>query len=160
MNPLFILLGAAALGGMGGGTPGEVNNLKKQMPKEEQAAFLKQYKALSGKDKTDFKTALKNADMNAASQIIGQDLTKYNVAAAGTESSDITDVTKMIQKSEQPTLYPTNDFAARIEKILAVPTSIDPALVAEAAKRYEAVVPSGSSFSITEKTKKLIETQA
>jgi hypothetical protein len=162
MNPLFILLGAAAVGSMfGGGTPGEVNNIKKQMPKEEQEAFLKQYKSLSGKDKTDFKTALKNADMSAASQIIGQDLTKYNVAAAAsTEGNNLGDVTAMVQKSEQPTLYATNDFADRINKILAVPTSIDPALVAEAAKKYESVVPSGSSASITEKTKKLIETQA
>lgn len=161
MNPLFILLGAAAAGSMfGGGTPGEVNNIKKQMPKEEQEAFLKQYKSLSGKAKTDFKTALKNADLNAASQIIGQDLTKYNMAAAASADNNLADVTTMVQKSEQPTLYPTNDFADRINKILAVPTSIDPALVAEAAKRYEAVVPSGSGMSITEKTKKLIETQA
>lgn len=166
MNPLFILLGAAAVGSMfgGSGTPGEVNNLKKQMPKEEQEAFLKQYKSLTGKDKTDFKTALKNADMSAASQIIGQDLTKYNTATAAatasTEGNNLGDVTAMMQKSEQPTLYATNDFADRINKILAVPTSIDPALVAEAAKRYEAVVPSGTTASITEKTKKLIETQA
>lgn len=158
MNPLFILLGAAAVSKLGGGYPKEINNLKDQIPKDERDAFLKQYKSLSSQAKNDFKTALKNADMNTASQIIGQDLTKYNVAAAR-QATQAAGANAAGQLEQQTQYQEGSDFIARIEKILAVPTSIDPALVAEAAKKYEAAVPTGSNINIAEKTRKLLELQ-
>jgi hypothetical protein len=152
MNIFGILLGAAALGTLGkGGEAREIRELKNQLPENERETVLKGYKQLSGQAKNDFKTALKNADMAAASQILGQDLTKYNIAIGKKDEASAAGITV----ADDPAAG--NDFAARIEKILAVPTSIDPELVAEAARRYEAAVPRGSGDSITEKTKKLIE---
>ncbi|HWQ61067.1 MAG TPA: hypothetical protein VN521_02075, partial [Negativicutes bacterium] len=113
------------------------------------------YKGLSGNAKTDFKTALRNADMAAASQILGQDLTKYNLAI-GKQAEP----SKVNPETGEDLASPGSDFAARIDRILAVPTSIDPELVAEAAKRYEAAVPRSSGDSISDKTKKLLELKA
>ena len=150
MNFISLLLGAVAVNKVLPKDSPEIRQLKSQLPKEERNAVMQQYKQLSGQAKNDFKTALKNADMAAASQIIGQDLTKYNIAVGNKEAAGMAASAPL-----QP--EPGNDFAARIEKILAVPTSIDPELVAEAAKRYEAAVPRGGEGSISEKAKKLIE---
>ncbi len=153
MNIFGILLGAAALGTLGkGGESREIRELKNQLPASERETVLKSYKQLSGQAKNDFKTALKNADMEAASQILGQDLTKYNLAIGAKEEASAAGITAV-----DDAIAAGNDFAARIEKILAVPTSIDPELVAEAARRYEAAVPRGSSENISDKTRKLLE---
>lgn len=152
MNILALLLGGALAGSaLKGGEAKEIRELKKQLPDSDREVVLKGYKSLSGQAKTDFKTALRNADMAAASQILGQDLTKYNLAIGNKEAPKVA-------TDELPS--PESDFAARIERILAVPTSIDPELVAEAAKRYEAAVPRGSTANIADKTKQLLELKA
>ena len=150
MNIFGILLGAAAIGSLGKGEAREIRDLKAQLPENERNTVMSGYKQLSGKAKSDFKTALRNADMAAASQILGQDLTKYNIAVGQKDEA-------VFSAAADDSALAANDFAARIDRILAVPTSIDPELVAEAAKRYEAAVPRGSSESISDKAKKLIE---
>lgn len=149
MNIFNILLGAMTLKSFGkGGDPKEIRELKNQLPAEERSAVLQGYKQLPDQSKKDFRAALRNADMAAASQILGQDLTKYNI------SLDKKDATKTAQVD---TASPESDFAARIDRILAVPMDINPELVAQAAKRYEEAVPRGSEGNIVDKTKKLIE---
>jgi len=164
MNILALVLGAAAAGALvKGGEAREIRELKKQLPEGDREGVLQGYKRLSGKDKSDFKTALRNADIAAASQILGQDLSKFNLAigrqpenpTAGKNAGNVTGLNDMEDRAS-----PTSDFAARIERILAVPTSIDPELVAEAARRYEQAVPRGSADSISDKTKKLLELKA
>lgn len=151
MNIFGILLGAAALGSLGKGEAREIRDLKAQLPENERATVLSGYKQLSGQAKNDFKTALRNADMAAASQILGQDLTKYNITVGKPKDE------AGISAAADDSATAANDFAARIDRILAVPTSIDPELVAEAAKRYEAAVPRGSSENISDKTRRLLE---
>lgn len=158
MNFIHLLLGAAAVRQFTDYPP-EIRQLKSQLPKEEREAVLRQYKGLPGQAKNDFKAALKSADLAAASQILGQDLTKYNIAIGKNEAPK-TEVAMAAAQPEQPVPLSNSDFAARIEKILAVPTSIDPELVAEAAKRYEAAVPLAGGENISEKTKKLLELKA
>lgn len=154
MNILALLLGGALAGSaLKGGEAREIRELKKQLPESDRETVLQGYKSLSGQGKTDFKTALRNADMAAASQILGQDLTKYNLAIGQKEAPQAAATTGDMAS-------PESDFAARIDRILAVPTSIDPELVAEAAKRYEAAVPRGSGGSISDKTKQLLELKA
>ncbi|MDR7866732.1 MAG: hypothetical protein RIN56_07910 [Sporomusaceae bacterium] len=150
MNIFGILLGAAALGSLRKGEAREIRDLKAQLPENERETVLSGYKQLSGQAKNDFKTALRNADMAAASQILGQDLTKYNIVVGKKDEA-------VSSAAADDSALAANDFAARIDRILAVPTSIDPELVAEAAKRYEAAVPRGSSENISDKTKKLLE---
>ena len=154
MNFLALLLGAAAVKGISSATgyPKEINEMARQIPGTERDAVLKHYKSLPGQSKDDFKKALRNADLTAASQILGEDLSRYNIsfkAKTGVEAS---------ANSEEmpPDSTVQYDFAARINKILAVPTSIDPELVAEAAKRYEEAVPTSSKMGIDEKTKRLL----
>lgn len=149
MNIFGILLGAAALGSLGKGEAREIRELKAQLPENERENVLQGYKQLSGQAKKDFKTALRNADMAAASQILGQDLTKYNITVGKKDEAGVS--------AAADDSAAANDFAARIDRILAVPTSIDPELVAEAAKRYEAAVPRGGSENIVDKTRKLLE---
>ncbi len=150
MNIFGILLGAAALGSLGKGEAREIRELKAQLPENERENVLQGYKQLSGQAKNDFKTALRNADMAAASQILGQDLTKYNITAGKKDEAGVS-------AAADDSAAAANDFAARIDRILAVPTSIDPELVAEAAKRYEAAVPRGSTENIAYKTRRLLE---
>ena len=78
MNIFAILVGGLAAKKLTD-YPSEIRNLRDQIPKTERDAVLSQYKKLSNKEKTSFKQALRNADINAASQILGQDLAKYNV---------------------------------------------------------------------------------
>ncbi len=150
MNIFGILLGAAAISSLGKGEAREIRDLKAQLPENERKTVLAGYKQLSGQAKSDFKTALRNADMATASQIIGQDLTKYNIAVGKKDEA-------AFNAAADDSALAANDFAARIDRILAVPTSIDPELVAEAARRYEAAVPRGSSENISDKTRKLLE---
>lgn len=158
MNFISLLLGAVAVNSVLPKDSPEIRQLKSQLPKEERNAVMHQYKQLSGQAKNDFKTALKNADMAAASQIIGQDLTKYNITIGNKDAAGMAAAEPLPNPEHNgPQPYSGGDFAARIEKILAVPTSIDPELVAEAAKRYEAAVPRGGDGTISEKAKKLIE---
>ncbi len=147
MNIFGILLGAMTLGSLGKSDPKEIRELKNQLPAEERSTVLQGYKQLPSQSKSDFRAALRNADMAAASQILGQDLTKYNITLGKKETP---------KTAQGDYASPASDFAARIDRILAVPTSIDPALVAEAAKRYEAAVPRGSTENIVDKTNKLI----
>ena len=150
MHILALLLGGFAASQFTG-YPSEINNMKGQIPKADRDAIMGQYKHLPGDAKTSFKQALRDADVAAASKILGQDLSKYNLvlkkAATAAETS----------QAQTPVVSSGTDIIERVNKILAVPTGIDPELVAEAARRYEEAVPRGSSLSITEKTKKLIE---
>jgi hypothetical protein len=148
MNFLAILLGGLAVKNVTD-YPSEIRDLRKQIPPDERDAVMSQYKQLPNKSKADFKEALRNADLAAASQVLGKDLSKYNVVL----NKKATEVA-----GDAPLAQTENDFSNRVKQILAVPTpDIDPVLVAEAAKRYEAAVPSNSNMSISDKTKRLLE---
>ena len=132
--------------------PSEIRNLKRQIPDSDQDAVLSQYKKLPNSAKTSFKEALRNADITAASQILGTDLTKYHVVLkkVGDAGSDAA-------KNESSFPPPQSNIIDRVNKLLAVPTSIDPDLYAEAAKRYAEALPANNSMSIADKTKRLLE---
>ena len=151
MNILALLVGGLAAKQLTD-YPSEIRNLRGQLPKSERDAFMQKYKALPGDSKTDFTQALRNADVAAASQILGTDLSKYSVVLKKDDASQ-TNATP-----DQPVFSSGTDIIQRVNKILAVPTGIDPDLVAEAARRYEEAVPRGSNMSIAEKTRKIIET--
>lgn len=148
MNILGVLLGAIAVKQVSG-DPQEINSLKRQMPKADREAFLKQYKQLPGKEKADFKAALAKADMAEAGKILGQDLSKYNVALPKPAETTKQEVQAAQANGDDPTgqTEPASDIITRINRILAVPTSIDPELVAEAARRYEESVPSAGGVA-------------
>jgi hypothetical protein len=152
MHFLAILLGGLGAFGVKQATdyPSEIRNLKKQIPDSDRDAFISQYKKLPASSKTSFKEALRNADVTAASQILGQDLTKFHVVL-----QKATDAGGDVAKSE--TLPPPSNIVDRVNKLLAVPTSIDPDLYAEAAKRYAEALPANNNLAITEKAKRLIE---
>lgn len=134
--------------------PSEIRNLQSQIPDSDRDAVMGQYKKLPNDAKTSFKEALRNADVAAASKILGQDLSKYHVQLK--KSGDSAE--KVAAKSETSSPLPAQEnIIDRVNRILAVPSSIDPDLVAEAAKRYAEAVPANSNMSITEKTKRLIE---
>jgi hypothetical protein len=149
MNILGVLLGAFAVKQVSG-YPQEINDLKRQMPKADREAFLKQYKQLPGKEKTDFKAALAKADIAEAGKILGQDLSKYNIAMtkpAEAVKPEGQAVAPMNVEDQTGEAAPESDIITRINKILATPTSIDPELVAEAARRYEESVPSAGGVT-------------
>ncbi|MDR3560670.1 MAG: hypothetical protein P4N59_04395 [Negativicutes bacterium] len=149
MNFLALLLGGLAVKQMTD-YPAEIRDLRSKIPESDRDAVISQYKHLPGQSKTDFKQALRNADIVAASHILGQDLSKYNISLKKADA-----VAVQPAKTEEPAA-PEN-IIDRVNRILAVPTDIDPDLVAEAAKRYEAAVPTRSDMSITEKTKRLTD---
>jgi hypothetical protein len=158
MNPLFYLLGAAANNLTD--YPKEIRDLRGRVPKSERDAVLKQYKKLPRNQKSDFKAALRHADLAAASKILGQDVGKYYTEAKKNDKTTADVAMKAAVETKLANVTPTqggSDIIARVNKLLAVPTSIDPDLLAEAARRYEEAVPSGSNLSITEKTKRLTD---
>ena len=131
--------------------PSEIRNLKRQIPDSDRNPFLAQYKKLPNSAKVSFKEALRNADVTAASGILGQDLTKYHVVLKKAGDGDGV-------SSESGNLPPVqSNIVDRVNKLLAVPTSIDPDLYAEAAKRYAEALPANNTMAITEKAKRLIE---
>lgn len=151
MHFLALLLGGLAVR-QATDYPSEIRNLKSQLPDSDRDAVLGQYKKLPNSAKTSFKEALRNADVAAASQILGQDLSKYHLALKKASDAGNSGV-----KSESAGAPPQSNIVDRVNKILAVPTSIDPDLYAEAAKRYAEAVPANNSMSITDKTKRLLE---
>lgn len=159
MNIFAVLLGGFAVKQITD-YPSEIKKLKNQLPKEDRDAFLDQYKHLANSDKKSFKQALRDADIKAASKILGQDLTKYNVVLKKQPVSDYQPIEGNPEVNGAP---PKSDPASgtdiinKVNRLLAVPTSIDPELVAEAARRYEEAVPSSSNASITERTQRLLE---
>ncbi|MDR3588539.1 MAG: hypothetical protein P4N41_02645 [Negativicutes bacterium] len=147
MHFLALLLGGLAVRQMTD-YPSEIRNLKSQLPDSDRDAVLGQYKKLPNGAKASFKEALRNADVTAASQILGQDLSKYHLVLKKAGETD----------SDGATLpQAQSNIIDRVNKILAVPTSIDPDLYAEAAKRYAEAVPANSNMSIGDKTKRLLE---
>lgn len=150
MGIFGFLLGAAAVKQVTDYPP-EIKKFSRQIPNADRDAVMKHYKELPGKSKADFKQALRNADVNAASQILGQDLSQYNLQLKKEATAKDTTTTN---DAQSPLVE--SDIVARINKILATPSSIDPVLVAEAAKRYQAALGTGE-MTITEKTKKLLE---
>ena len=131
--------------------PKAIRQLRDQIPQGERDDFIKSYKKLPEREKTSFKEYLKNADTTAASKILGKDLTIYNV---GTNKLVDTKKTKTLTvKSEKmsgaSSLTAANgDIVNRVNRILSVPTSIDPELVAEQARRYEEAVPLNSKAAV------------
>ncbi|HMM22918.1 MAG TPA: hypothetical protein PKA10_19570 [Selenomonadales bacterium] len=150
MGILGFLLGAVAVKQVTDYPP-EIKKFSRQIPRSEREAVMQHYKELPGNAKADFKQALRKADVDAASQILGQDLSQYNLQlkkeAAAKEAAAPSGAQSPLVES---------DIVARINKILSEPSSIDPVLVAEAAKRYQAALGTGE-MTITEKTKKLLE---
>lgn len=153
MNFLALILGGALVK-QWTDYPQEIRNLRDQLPSSDRDAVIQHYKTLPNEAKTDFKKALRNADLNAASQILGEDLSKYNIVLKSKDSSPTATETAQAAGTAE------SDFSTRINKILAEPMTVDPALVAEAAKRYEAAVPAGSDMNINEKVKRLLEISA
>ncbi|MBP2645057.1 MAG: hypothetical protein H6Q75_497 [Firmicutes bacterium] len=123
----------------------EVRQLNAQLPKCDRDAIMRMYKKLPKQAKADFAKALHNADTTAAGHILGTDLTKYNLKI------DSPIAKAQIKKQHPVNVQPGRENGApmvakenivtRVNRILAVPTSIDPEMVAEAARRYENAVP-------------------
>ncbi|MBP2652544.1 MAG: hypothetical protein H6Q73_113 [Firmicutes bacterium] len=127
--------------------PREVRQLSAQIPRSDRNAILHMYKKLPKQAKTEFSKALKNADSDTAGRILGTDLAKYNIKIDKPVVK--TRAVKMPMKPAQVGIKPANDIITRVNRILAVPTSIDPELVAEAARRYEQAVPYVNDASST-----------
>lgn len=149
MKLLGLLLGATAVRQLTD-YPSEIRNLRRQMPKEEREAFSRDYKKLSSESKAQFKDYLKQANLQAAGSLVGRDLSQYRVTQS------------MKPGKEEPQLQletqadSGTDIVSRVNRILAVPTDIDPALVAEAARKYEEAVPA-KSLTITERTERILD---
>lgn len=132
MNLLGLLVGAKAVKSLTG-YPSEIRNLRKQMPKAEREAFLKDYKKLSPEAKTQFKDYLRQADMKAAGALIDRDLSAYKTVRKEAANTSVAE--------PESTEEAGSDIVSRVNRILAVPTDIDPVLLAEARRRYEEAVP-------------------
>lgn len=133
--------------------PAEIRNLRRQIPKDERADFLKDYKSLPKETKAQFKQYLRDANLVEASKLIGRDLSGYAVNVKGK-------VTKGIASPAQTPAAEAvtdNGFSERIKNILNSCTlDCDPQLLAEAAKRYESI--SGlNEMNIVDKTRKLLD---
>ncbi len=159
MNILGFLAGALGIQSLTD-YPKSITTLKNRLPKEEQDAFIHDYKKLSANDKTQFKEYLKQADLQDAGKMIGHDLSKVQSAYTKTVPSDKKgneSATNAAPLTAAP-LAPL-DFSARIQQILQTATpSIDPLLVAEAAKKYQALQLDGLPFA--ERHKKVMEAYA
>ena len=133
--------------------PAEIRNLRKQMPKDEREDFIRDYKALPNDSKTQFKQYLREANLVEASKIIGKDLSSYNVKAKEKKTEQITAPTV----EQEAMLGTDNGFSLRIKNILnSYQLDSEPQLVAEAAKRYDAI--SGfNQMNIVDKTRKMLD---
>jgi len=133
--------------------PAEIRNLRKQMPKEEQKDFIRDYKALANDSKTQFKKYLREANLVEASKIIGKDLSSYSVKA----KEQKTEQTKAPTIAPDLALGTDNGFSLRIKNILnSYQLDSDPQLVAEAAKSYESIA-GFNQMNIVDKTRKLLD---
>jgi hypothetical protein len=151
LNFLMLLVGGMAADRMLD-YPAEIRDLRRQLPKAERGEIISDYKKLPANAKVDFKAALRNADLDTASKILGEDLTKYNIVLHKTDAPE---------KPADPNMpYSGTDIVAKVQKLISVPTSVDPEYYAEAARRYEEAVPANSNMSITEKAQKLINYNA
>ncbi len=133
--------------------PAEIRNFRRQIPKDERADFLKDYKSLPKETKTQFKQYLREANLVEASKLIGRDLSGYAVNVKGKVTKGIT------SPAQTPVAEAVTDtgFSERIKNILNSCTlDCDPQLVAEAAKRYESI--SGlNEMNIVDRTRKLLD---
>jgi hypothetical protein len=131
--------------------PKVICQVRDQLPSSERNAFIDAYKKLPEGDKTTFKDLLGKADSAAASKILGKDLTKYNIKSSqsivGKKDKLGTSQARgaQNQKTGVATSAGQGDIVTRVNKIISVPTNIDPNLAAEAARRYEEAVPSINS---------------
>lgn len=138
--------------------PKVIRQVRDQLPSTERSSFIDAYKKLPEGDKTAFKELLGKADSAAASKILGKDLTKYNIQANQLASGKRGKTAKgqsqetQTQKTGSAALAEKNDITTRVNKIIAVPTNLDPKLVAEAARRYEEAVPFVNSKSAVKDT--------
>lgn len=134
--------------------PAEIRNIRKQMSKDEQKDFLRDYKALSNDSKTQFKKYLREANLVEASKIIGKDLSSYSVKAAkNTKTEKKTDLTLATDAAANG----DNGFSQRIRNILnSYQLDSDPQLVSEAAKRYESIA-GLNQMNIVDRTRKMLD---
>ncbi len=134
--------------------PAEIRNIRKQMSKDEQKDFLRDYKALSNDSKTQFKKYLREANLVEASKIIGKDLSSYSVKAAkNTKTEKKMDLTL----ATDTTANGDNGFSQRIRNILnSYQLDSDPQLVSEAAKRYESIA-GLNQMNIVDRTRKMLD---
>lgn len=114
--------------------PAEIRRMRSQLPAAEREAFIREYKQLSSTQKAEFKQHLRQADLSAAGKMIGRDLgskAERQTIPVGRDNP-LADPSIAAVITDQP------DIVQRVQRILAVEIpEIDPALVAEAAKRYE-----------------------
>jgi hypothetical protein len=135
--------------------PKVICQVRDQLPSSERSSFIDAYKKLPEADKTSFKELLKKADPAAASKILGKDLTKYNIqssqSASGKHDKGSMSQAQGTKKPQTGSITSTekNDIITRVNKIISVPTNLDPKLVSDAAQRYEEAVPSKTSFKET-----------
>ena len=134
--------------------PAEIRNLRKQMSKDEQKDFLRDYKALPNDSKTQFKKYIREANLVEASKIIGKDLSGYSVKAA---KNNKTENKLDVALGNDPATPGDNGFSQRIRNILnSYQLDSDPQLVSEAAKRYESIA-GFNQMSIVDKTRKMLD---
>lgn len=138
--------------------PKSITTLKNRLPKEERDAFIRDYKKLSSSDKTQFKEYLHDADLQAAGKMIGHDLAKVQesyIVKKSPSPSEAKSKTTAADVAAAP--LGQLDFSARINQILQTSMpSTDSLLVAEAAKKYQALQLDGLPFA--ERHKKIMET--
>lgn len=134
--------------------PSEIKNLRRQIPKEDRDAFMREYKNLSKENKTQFKQYLREANLTEASKVIGRDLSGYTVNAKGKAR-------KIADASAPPAALTgsnvDNGLNERIKNILSsYQLESDPQLVSEAAKRYEKIA-GYHEMNILDRTRKILD---
>ncbi len=135
--------------------PQSITQLKQRLPKAEQDAFIADYKKLPSNDKTQFKDYLSRADYQSAGNLIGRDFNALTTAQ--TPQVKATQDVEPVKTDAEKAPLAQLDFSARINQILNTATpSIDPALVAEAAKKYQALDMTGLTFA--DRQKKIMAT--
>jgi hypothetical protein len=135
--------------------PAEIRNLRRQIPKNEQDNFMREYKGLPKESKTQFKKLLREANLVKAGKLINRDLSGYKLESKEKEkkSADAPELT-LNTVADAPM---DNGFNERIKNILnSCQLDIDPQLLSEAAKSYETI--SGyNEMGIMDKTRKLLD---
>jgi hypothetical protein len=142
--------------------PAEIRAVRKQLPQQERATFIRDYKSLTSEAKEQFKSYLKSANLIEAGKLMGRDLSACQLPANNTSVDTITSKPPQV---DSPNLAAPSDndssgtivpVSVRFQNIISTYSDdIDTALVAEASKKYDKI--SGwNAMNIKEKTHSLL----
>jgi hypothetical protein len=135
--------------------PAEIRNLRRQIPKNEQDNFMREYKGLPKESKTQFKKLLREANLVKAGKLINRDLSGYKLESKEKEKKSVEAPELTLNTAADAPM--DNGFNERIKNILSsCQLDIDPQILSEAAKCYETI--SGyNEMGILDKTRKLLD---